>query len=521
MPLTYTGLEEILLPRLPELLIAWLPGGDIRAGEYVCADLRGGTGDVLRVNLSDGSGTYMGQNFKSCIDLYASVRGIGDQEAAHQLAERFDYDLSEPNAPFKVDLTVKNGEEVKVVSSAVSLWDNLGLAISQSGNPVCNIDNVVRSMERHRDLKILLWYDEFHKKYFTNWNYGSSLNGSTPVREWSDVDEINLTLYVQRELSIGRINIGDVRNAIRLYGKRNTRNEPRDWMEGLVWDGTERVKWFFHEALGTEYNAYTYHVSHNFWVSMVARILRPGCKVDTMVILEGPQGHFKSTALDIIGGSWFAEMRGSAQNKDFLLALQGKMLVEISELESFRKAESTTLKQIISCRTDRYREPYGRATLDYPRMSIFVGTTNEKTYLKDDTGARRFWPVRCGRIDMAYIRENREQLFAEAVYMFRTGASWWEFPAGVAELEQDARRVPDEWEGWVSEYCVGRDDVTIRDVAVNSGIKLDAARLGPGEQRRIGAALRRAGYEKFHVKNDNGTQGSVWRRLTAENLPGV
>ena len=114
--------------------------------------------------------------------------------------------------------------------------------------------------------------------------------------------------------------------------------------------------------------------------------------MDNMIVLEGEQGSLKSTALGALGGPWYAEVNESVQSKDFHLSLQGKMIIEIAELDSFSKAETTRIKQVITCQTDRYRKPYGHYTEDHPRTCVFAGSTNEDQYLRDHTGGWRFVP---------------------------------------------------------------------------------------------------------------------------------
>ena len=133
---------------------------------------------------------------------------------------------------------------------------------------------------------------------------------------------------------------------------------------------------------------------------MKAREFSTGCQVDNMVVLEGVQGIGKSRALRALGGKWYSSASESVMYKDFYLILTGSLIMEIAELDSFKKAEVTRIKQVISSPHDYYRVPYGRDAQVYPRMCVFVGTTNEREYLKDTTGARRFWPIKC---DMSFL----------------------------------------------------------------------------------------------------------------------
>lgn len=387
-------------------------------------------------------------------------------------------------------------------ASAVAIWDQLGIVVTQQGNPVANMDNVMRILDGWPSFRGMIWYDMFYQRYFTKWK-------TDVVREWRDIDTLALTLSLQRDFALLRIDDGVVHKALMTLAEQNIRNEPKDWMESLEWDGTERVSTFFPAYMGVDPGPYTHAVSHNFWVSMVARIFRPGCQVDNMVILEGKEGIFKSKSLEAIGGKWYMNAHEQVTSKDFFMSLQGKLIVELSELDSFSKAEGTRIKQVITCRTDRYRAPYGRASHDNPRMSIFVGSTNERSYLRDNTGARRFWPLLVRKIDLDRIKIDRDQLFAEAVLRFKSGAEWYLMPGHeTAEIQED-RRQYDEWQDIVSTFLVGKNEISLREIAAHIGV--DQGNLDPQTQRRIGALLRRQGWGPRVVRRDAFTTVRVWK----------
>lgn len=395
-------------------------------------------------------------------------------------------------------------------ASAVAVWDQLGIVTTQAGNPVVNMDNVVRILAGWPALQNVIWYDEFHQRYFTKWE-------SNVIREWRDVDTLKLTLMFQRDFGFVRFDDGTVYKGLMTYAEQNVKNEPRDWMNGLVWDETERISTFFSRYMGCDSGPYTHAVGHNFWVSMVARIFRPGCQVDNMVILEGKEGIFKSKSLEAIGGSWYMNAHEQITSKDFFMSLQGKLIVELSELDSFSKAEGTRIKQVITCRTDRYRAPYGRASQDNPRMSIFVGSTNEKHYLKDATGARRFWPLAIGTIELDNIKKDREQLFAEAISKFKSGSEWYLMPGSETAAIQEVRRQVDEWENPISEFLMGKNQIEMKDLAANLGV--DIGKLDLPTQRRIGGLLRRKGWERRIIRRDSFTLLRVWMPEAEQDQP--
>lgn len=406
----------------------------------------------------------------------------------------------EPNEFHHVDVSVSNAEVTPPTPEQISIYKELGIKETRSGQPVISSDTVMRVLENYEPLKNLVWFDNFHNKLFTNWR-------SKRTREWADIDDIKLTLLLQRELGLQKLPDYLVTQAIRAYAEDNTRNEPKDWIETLEWDGENRISDFFTACMGAADNEYTKAASRNWWISMAARVYQPGCKVDTMVILEGAQGKFKSTALGIIGGEWYTECSENVGSKDFFMTMQGKLLIEISELDSFSKAEVTKIKQTITNRVDRYRPPYGRLSKDHPRQCIFVGTTNEDEYLRDHTGARRFWPITVGNIDLGAIKISRDQLFAEAAHRFKANETWWEMPKE-AEEEQAMRQATDEWEEVIEGYILGKSEISLFRMAKDA-LEIDISRLDRMTQLRIGRILRGLGLQKRNVRRD-GIQQKMW-----------
>jgi predicted P-loop ATPase len=366
------------------------------------------------------------------------------------------------------------------------IWDTCGLAQNKSG-VIYNVDNIVRLLSHWPKFRDMVSYDEFYGRYF-------KANKS----EWGDIDDINLSVLLQHEYGLPRLRTATVSEAIQCRGHQCRRNEPRDWMSHLRWDGKERIAKFFPDYFGTPQTLYHHAVGFNFWVGMVARVYKPGCQLDNMVILEGKQGIYKSKALEAIGGKWYMEASEELTSKDFFVALAGKLIIEIADLDSFSRADTTRIKKVITCRTDRYRAPYGRSSQDHPRQSVFVGTTNEQHYLRDNTGARRFWPMTCGSIDIDRIRSDRDQLFAEAVTQYIAGDPWYLMPSEATWEQQEDRREYDEWENVIQEYMVGKNEISLMDLASSMGFS--KSDINKQDQRRIGAILRHFGWERKNVR---------------------
>ncbi len=209
-----------------------------------------------------------------------------------------------------------------------------------------------------------------------------------------------------------------------------------DYLGSLEWDGTGRIDSYF-GAADTEYHR---AIGRKWLISCVARAVEPGCKVDTLPVLEGGQGDRKSSALQELAGGlqWFSETTIDLHNiPEACKQLQGKWIYEIAELDGFRKADLLRVKNFVSRQQDDYRQSYARRSEAYPRTCVFAATTNESKYLQDPTGNRRFWPVACGRVDVKALRRERDQLWAEAT------AAYVEH---VAEQDGDPlRHTPNAW----------------------------------------------------------------------------
>ena len=397
-------------------------------------------------------------------------------------------------------------------AAAIAKYD---LDTNSDGIPYASTSNIIRILAQDADFRGRIWYDEFLGKIMTVWR---SADGA--VRQWSDVDDINLQICLQAALMMPRLAKQVVQDAVVAAAHQDTRNECQAYLIGLEWDGVERLPQFMVDCFGTDDTAYTQAAGENFWISMVARVMRPGCKVDTMIVLEGAQGAGKSQALGIIGGPWFAEAHQSPSDKDFYMNLSGKMIVEIGEMDAFNRAEVTKVKQVITCQVDTYRAPYARHSADHPRRCVFAGTTNRDDWNKDETGARRFWPVLVHDVRHDVIRENRDQYFAEALHKLNSGANWWTMPVDETLAQQEARRDADVWEPKIAEWLIGRSETTVAEI-MDELLRLPIDRQDRGNQQRIGRVLRAIGWHRpMNALMRGGKRIRLWLRQEHENGQG-
>jgi predicted P-loop ATPase len=409
-------------------------------------------------------------------------------------------------------------DQVEVTQSLTVKWLNTGLATSSKGIPIYNEENVLRIFERDNFFKEFIWYDTFHKKYFTRWG-DSSMNGH--IRTWKDeVDFFRITSYLQRRWGMSKISTSQVTHSTIEYANQHPKNEPLDWIKSLEWDGKERIETCLSDAFGVLPSRYTYGVSKNFFVAMAARIVDPGCKFDNMVVFEGKQETYKSTSLAILGGSWYASIRHQIGSPNFFNAIQGKWLVEIAEMDSFNVSQISAIKDFLSNPTDRFRLPYAKATEDFPRVCVFAGTTNERTFLGDKTGLRRFWTIATAGINLKYLRDNREQLFAEAYALYSKGTPWHIIDKKEHAEAAEERRMQDPWEEIISGFIHDKSSFGV----LSSEIMCDC--LGIPKERqdmkqlnRLGKIMRFLGWDTRNQRGSDLVQRKVWFPIGPDTPP--
>lgn len=298
--------------------------------------------------------------------------------------------------------------------------------------------------------------------------------------------------------------------AVRAVAKEKAHHPVRDWLSGVHHDGKSRLDGWLSDYLGAEDSPYVRAVGRAFLVAMVARVMRPGCKHDAVMVLGGPQGIGKSQACAVLGGAWFGDNLPSIRegSKEAGLYLQGHWLVELAELAPSRKTEAEDLKSFLSRGFDEIRAPYARKADVVPRQCVFVGTTNDHAYLRDPTGNRRFWPVDLKEgIRLEALQRDRSQLFAEALDAFNAGEAWHLSPEieTLAREAQEAVTEEDSWLPIIRAYIRDEERVQLGDLLEHIGIA--AARQRPVDTHRAGALMRKLGWEKRHNR-----KGKFWAR---------
>lgn len=384
----------------------------------------------------------------------------------------------------------------------------LKLERNTNGVPFPNHSNVVYVLQHDPVYgPTCLWYDEFLDRVFR-------LDGT--VRAWRDEDDTQTAIDMQSRFGIRSVSLTVVASAVQYVARQRTRHVVREWLSMLTWDGEPRIALAFTDYWGAANDAYTQSASRNFFIGLAARIFKPGCKLDTMVVFEGAQGIKKSTALSTLGGDWTLTASRSVESVEFFKALHGKWIVEIGEMQSFSRADRSAVKNMLSTAVDTYRPSFGRRAIDYPRQSVFCGTVNGDEWADDDSGLRRFWPVVCAEIDIPALAAVRDQLFAEAVSAFNDGAAWWEMPTTETQAIQADRQQQDVWTQAILEWCNEQfqiDGVSVRDILFNA-LKVLPDRQDRAAQMRVGRVLRLNGWNKQKARIG---QLTLWKWYKGRN----
>jgi hypothetical protein len=326
-------------------------------------------------------------------------------------------------------------------------------------------------------------------------------------RPLTDVD-VSVVQEKLQHLGLKRISKDVVHQAVEQRAHECGFHPVRDYLEGVEWDGQARLATLFPTYFGSDDSEYAKAIGPLFLVSMVARIFKPGCKADHLPVLEGAQGILKSTACRVLGGEWFSDsLPDVGAGKDVSQHLRGKWLIEVAEMHAMNRAEATLLKSFITRTAERYRPSYGRREVIELRQCVFIGTTNKATYLRDETGGRRFWPIKVNKIDIDALARDRDQLFAEAVDRYRKGTAWWpdkDFEQKHIAPQQEARFEADAWEDSIGSYLACNTKVTVTQVA-RQALDMKTERIGRVEQNRIMAAMERLGWKRL-PKDHQGTR---------------
>lgn len=449
-----------------------------------------------------------GGDFKRAVNAYAhEVRLLTpqrDPEDQDDHLEGFEKveDAPDEDAPGGGNPPPEGDDEAKKDETGDN-WSR-GLIVNSRGTPIFNTHNVVLILREHEDMAGCFAFDEFRQMKMLMKPLPGTRTPKTRFkpRDFRDSDAVKIVSWFNRNsFPVATKNI--VYDAIDVIMDDNAYHPVREWLESLPpADGRKLLDTWLFDFCGVvptsdKHRAYVREVGRKWLISAVARIMEPGCKADYAIILEGGQGAGKSTTLRILcGDEWFGDALPNMASKDASDYLRGKWVIEMAELSNINKSEVEVVKAFISRTEERFRPAYGRNEITYPRQCVFAGSTNKTDYLRDETGNRRFWPVRVSnKCDLKGIRAARAQLWAEALAAFRDGEEWWlsEEVIATAKDEQEMRVAQDAWSTTIMDFCIGKTMVSPTQIA-REALQLEITKIDRMVTNRITAVLAGAGW---------------------------
>jgi predicted P-loop ATPase len=340
---------------------------------------------------------------------------------------------------------------------------------------------------------------------FNEFAYGTVALKPTPwgivsKGEWTDHEDRLAAEWLQKQGILVTVDVAG--QAVQTAARDHPIHPVKTYLHGLNWDGVYRVDTWLSSYLGADDTEYARAVGSRWLISAIARILRPGAKADCCLILEGPQGIRKSTALKTLAGEFFTDELADLGSKDAAMQTRGVWIIELSELDSLSHSEVARIKAFMSRTTDRFRPPYGMRLVESPRQCVFAGTVNHSTYLRDETGGRRFWPITCGRIDVEALARDRNQLWAEAMARFETGCAWWLDSTELVRMasdEQTERYEGDPWEEVIGKWADVRSNVSISEV-LEKCLQKPQGLWTQSDKNRAARCLRFLGWERYRER---------------------
>jgi putative DNA primase/helicase len=428
------------------------------------------------------------------------------------------------------DLAAERARRAKAQSEKED--NRLELQRTKEGLAKKSLRNVMTILAEDYRWKGVIAYDEFSEAIVSK-TPPPTCDIDRPQRhvagEWTEADSTRTAAWIAKIYGAD-VSIRTVEEAIVAVSRKMLVHPVRDYLQSVKWDGVERLPELLCKYFGVKPSRYATAVGMKWMISAVARAMRPGCKVDTMLILEGVQGAKKSTAIAALvpTPAWFSDTGITLGDKDSYQNLRGKWIYEMGELDSLKRTRSIEkIKAYLSSPSDNYRPSFGRRRADFPRQTVFFGSTNELDGYFLDNENRRFWPVRCSAtIDVEAIRRDRDQLWAEALMRFELGEAWWiDDPTLESEVkaEQSARVQQDPWkeivETWgkqpykydeeeglygprkVKRHLDRQDGFTVTDILLGA-LEKRAGDITSADEMRIGRVACMLGWQKRRPRVD-------------------
>ena len=362
--------------------------------------------------------------------------------------------------------------------------------------------NVAKILRMHPKLSGAIGYNEFSHQV----ERIKPVPWCSDPGPWENSDDSSFDEWLVDDVEVLIKSLATIAEGVSHAANANKFHPVRQFLEGLpAWDGLPRLNYYLAEITDNERSDFLRLAGRYFLIAMVARIYRLGVKFDYMLVLEGKQGQGKSSFFRILADPWFSETPFEIGTNEGNMAIQGVWLQEMAEMGMFTRSEDTAFKSFLAITKDKFRRPYDRRPIEVPRVCMFGGTTNLDQYLKDQTGNRRIWPVRCEEVDNNWLRENREQMFAEAIVAFKAGERFYPTPEEERlyfEPEQRSRLSVDAWEELIATFVSDpterlRNFYTPLDLLINA-CKVEKSKIDEANRQtsRVGRIMSKLGWER-------------------------
>lgn len=342
--------------------------------------------------------------------------------------------------------------------------------------------------------------------------------GSQLWRSFADADYVTIRSRLEMGMN-GFAPIGRemIRDAVLMVADENKFDSAITWLKGLPRDGKSRIETFLIDYFGAEDTPYVRAVSAYLWTALAGRVLSPGCKADMVPIFVGNQGVGKSTAVAALAPApeFFAEISFAEKDDNLSRKMRGKLVAEIGELRGLHTKELEAIKAFITRTHENWVPKFREFETSFPRRLVFIGTTNKDQFLADETGNRRWLPVRVGRVDVRKVREVAPLCWAEAALRFQQGGVLWQDAQRLGLEMHDEFAFHDEWEEKVRMWLQqpGFDDESITTNLLTSNVLvsvlgMESKNIKRGDEMRMGSVLRKLGFERKRVAVDGAQR---WR----------
>tara|TARA_R110002020_G_scaffold10923_1_gene41493 strand:- start:364 stop:1698 length:1335 start_codon:yes stop_codon:yes gene_type:complete len=406
--------------------------------------------------------------------------------------------INQPNQePIEVPLP-ENETDTRIIDLLDQYSDRNG---EPSGRFRKNKNNLYIILRRDRRWRGRIWLNSFTNTL------------QIDDRDYRDTDDTRIALWVSRAYSL-EYSDAAVSATVQLIGEENKRNPLIEWLDSMQWDGTPRLASWIIEATDCEDNDLNRTMAEKWLIQAIARAYKPGCKADCVLILAGDQGAGKSTLFRTLATEeYFADTPLDIGSANSYSQIARAWIYEVAELDSVRRSANSATKAFLSAQEDNFRPAYGRHAITIKRHVVFAGTTNESQFINDMTGSRRYWPLKVNEVNLHWVQENRDQLWAEAIVAFKAGETWYLDKQMDIERHDSSKiyRQDDPWMDPITTFLMVQQGWVTMTMVMEEALKIERGRMNRRDEMRISEILRELDYEKKRMMI-GGKRKYVWSK---------